>query len=70
MIMTCGIGRLIFDDDTELIHAQLVRDTLLGQILNPQPGTARIHSEQNCYDFIRNECGNILAAVKFIIQLR
>lgn len=70
MIMTCGIGRLIFDDDTELIHAQLVRDTLLGQILNPQPGTARIHSEQNCYDFIRNECGNVLAAVKFIIQLR
>lgn len=70
MLMTCRIGRLVFAEGTELSHARLVRDTLLGQVLNPQPGTARIHSEQNCYDFIKNECGNVLAAVKFIIQLR
>lgn len=70
MILTCRIGRLEFSEDTNIIYAKLIRDNLLGQILNPEPGTKKLRSVTNCYDYIRNECGNILAAIKFTIELR
>lgn len=70
MIFTCRIGRLTFSEGTDLVLAKRVRDNLLGQILNPEPGSVRIRTETNCYDYIRNECGNLLAAIKFEIELR
>lgn len=69
MMMSCAIGKFVFEEGTILSHAKLIRDSLMGQILSPEPGTPRIHSEQNCYDYVRNECGQQLAATRFVVAL-
>lgn len=70
MIHTCRIGRLTFSEGTDIVLEKRIKDNLLGQILNPEPGTKKLRTATNCYDYIRTECGNLLAAIKFEIQLK
>ena len=63
------LGIFSFDDDLSETLALLVASTVMGQYLNPKPGEPELHSEQSCYDFIRERCGNVLSAVGFELQI-
>ena len=63
------LGIFSFDDDLSETLALLVASTVMGQYLNPKPGEPELHSEQSCYDFIRERCGNVLGAVGFELQI-
>lgn len=69
LVFTSAIGRFTFADDTLLSHAQLVRDSVTGQMLNPQPGAPRINTEKDAYDFIRAMDSKIIAAIEFKFEL-
>lgn len=63
------LGVFTFDDDLSPTIAELVACTVMGQYFNPKPGEPDLHSEQSCYDFIRERCGNVLAAVGFDLRI-
>ena len=59
------LGIFSFDDDLSPTLMTLVASTVMGQYLNPKPGEPDLHSEQSCYDFIRERCGNVLSQIGF-----
>lgn len=64
------LGVFTFDDDLSPTLAELVACTVMGQYLNPKPGEPDLHSEQSCYDFIRERCGNVLSGIGFDLVIR
>lgn len=52
MRLTCKIGKIEFDDGMPLSKAKLVRDTLMGQVLNPTDGI-KIKNPRGALDFCR-----------------
>lgn len=69
LTFTSPIGNFTFDEDTLLIHAQLVRDTVVGQWLDPKQGTQRIKTVDEAYKFIRDHDSAIIAGVGFKLEL-
>ena len=63
------LGVFTFDDDTQESHIKLVACTAMGQYLNPKPGTRALSDEESIYEFILNDCGNVLALVGFDIVI-
>ena len=63
------LGIFSFDDDLSPTLAELIACTVMGQYLNPKPGEPSLHSEQSCYDFIRERCGNVLSGIGFELQI-
>ena len=69
LTFTSPIGNFTFDEDTLLVHAQLVRDTVVGQWLDPKQGTPRISTVNQAYAFIANHDSAVLANVGFKLEL-
>lgn len=46
MTLTCKIGKLEFSDDCALSTAKLIRDTVMGQMLNPPEGTPKLRRDE------------------------
>jgi hypothetical protein len=47
MTLTCKIGKLEFSDKCGLSKAKLIRDTVVGQILNPPEGSVKLRRDEN-----------------------
>lgn len=69
LVFTSAVGRFTFAEDTLLSHAQLVRDSVTGQMLHPQPNTPRINTENDAYEFVRAMDSKIIAAIEFKFEL-
>ena len=69
LTFTSPIGQFTFAPDTLLIHAQLVRDTVVGQWLDPKPNTPRLKKLDDVYQFIRNHDSAVLAKIQFTLVL-
>lgn len=52
MRLTCKIGKIEFDDEIELSKAKLIRDTVMGQVLNPTDGR-KVRTPRQALDFAR-----------------
>ena len=46
MTLTCKIGKLEFLDACPLSKAKLIRDTVMGQMLNPPAGSQRLKRDE------------------------
>lgn len=57
MTFTTKLGRFVFDERIPLSIAKLIRDTLVGQRLNPQADNTRLRSEQDYLDYARDKFG-------------
>lgn len=69
MILTSAIGKFTFDDKTVLSHAKLVRDTVVGQMLNPKQDCRRVKDDVDACELIL-DFGGVLAQVPFELELR
>jgi hypothetical protein len=53
MTLTSKVGKFIFADHCELSKAKLIRDTVMGQILNPPEGSQRLpRDEKAIFTFV------------------
>lgn len=53
MTLTCKIGKFEFSDDCVLSKAKLIRDTVMGQMLNPPEGSQRLkRDEAQIFQFV------------------
>ena len=46
MTLTCKIGKLEFSDECALSTAKLIRDTVMGQMLNPPEGSPKLKRDE------------------------
>lgn len=51
MTLTCKIGKFVFEENTPLSKAKLIRDTVMGHYLKPDPMRKPIRSEEDCMEF-------------------
>lgn len=66
---TCKIGTFYFPKETRLSLAKLTRDTVMGQILNPEPRTQQINTAEDAEQFMRNSASHVLAGVRFKLEM-
>lgn len=53
MTLTCKIGKFEFSDECALSTAKLIRDTVMGQILNPPEGSPKLpRDEGQIFQFV------------------
>ena len=64
IILECKVGRFLFDPNTPLSHTKLVRDTVMGQMLNPKPGDPRVFDEQSAREYVQS-CSGSFAMTPF-----
>jgi len=53
MILTCAIGKLEFDDNINISTAKLIRDAIMGSILNPRDGT-KLKTQEDCFRYAKD----------------
>ena len=70
MTLYSKLGAFIFESGTNMRHAKLVRDTVMGQVFNPKPGSKRLVTLNDCFEFMKNHESKVLAAIPFEIALR
>lgn len=59
------VGRFVFQRTVPLSHAKLIRDAVMGQILNPKSNEPRLRNSQDIYDYARDRLGHALARISF-----
>lgn len=59
------IGKFVFPKTVPLAHAKLIRDSVVGQILNPKSNEPRLRSSRDIYDYARDRLGHTLARISF-----
>lgn len=69
LIMTCKVGKFTFPDGTPLSLAKLVRDTVMGQMLNPKQRELPVHTEAEAYELIRRSESTTLRETVFGFEL-
>lgn len=69
MIFNSPIGKFEFHDDVLLSHAKLVRDTVVGQWLNPKPGAKRLKTLKDVHEFMASHSSNLLTKLEFDLSL-
>ena len=62
IVMDCKVGRFLFNPVTRLSHAKLVRDTVMGQMLNPVPGFKKVKTDQDARELIQSCTGTFSLA--------
>lgn len=67
--LTCKIGRFQFPSTTILSHAKLIRDAVMGQILNPNPQIKSIECEKDVHTYV-NRLDDVLNGVRFTVELK
>lgn len=63
--LVCPVGKFVFQRHVPLIHAKLIRDSVMGQILNPKSNEPRLRNSQDIYDYARDRLGHTLARISF-----
>lgn len=69
MVMTSAVGKFTFEDDVQLSHAKLVRDSVVGQMLAPKTRTMRVETEDEAYAFIRAYESDVISKIAFELEL-
>lgn len=59
------VGKFVFQRTVPLAHAKLIRDSVMGQILNPKSNEPRLRNSKDIYDFARDRLGHALARISF-----
>ncbi len=67
--LTSPIGKFIFGEDTSPSHAKLIRDTIVGQWLNPKIRTNHLHSVEDAMMFMRQHPSHTIANIWFDLIL-
>lgn len=68
MTLRCKIGDIVFDEAISLSMAKLIRDTVMGQMLNPKKGDLRkLRSEQDVKLFIHDSFPKYEHAVAAVV---
>lgn len=67
--MSSKVGTFFFEDGVPYSHARLIRDSVLGQILSPEPGMPKLKTEQDCKKFVRDHCPAVFSDAKFSVRL-
>lgn len=70
IVITRSVGVFKFERATPLAIAKQICDAIQGRILAPEHEHERIHNEQECYNFIMTQCGNVMNAIPFKVMLR
>lgn len=65
MRLSSPIGDFYFAFGTPLSLAKVVRDNVVGQVLNPKPGEMSLETTDDISAFVRGRCGNVVAEVEF-----
>lgn len=65
MRYSSAIGNFFFDKNVAPSKAKLIRDTVVGQFLNPKPGAPQITSKASAQEFIRDHPAQVLAVIPF-----
>lgn len=63
------VGHFVFDRHVVLSHAKLIRDAVMGQILNPKPNLPRLRNSQDIYSFAQEHLGRTLEGVSFTFHV-
>lgn len=66
--MTCKVGAFIFDKGIILSRAKLIRDAVMGQILNPK-SRVELRTDVDVYNYVRDALSNDLARIPFEVRL-
>lgn len=53
--LTSRIGSFVFDQGTPLNKAKRLRDEVMGQFFKPAPGLPRIKTDQDIYQFVKEQ---------------
>lgn len=59
------VGHFVFHRSVILSHAKLIRDAVMGQILNPKPNLPRLRNSEDIYSFVQEHLGRTLEGVSF-----
>lgn len=59
------IGKFVFHKSTRMAHAKLIRDSVMGQILNPKSNEPRLRNSRDIYDYARDRLGHVLSRISF-----
>jgi hypothetical protein len=59
------VGRFSFHKSVPMAHAKLIRDSVMGQILNPKSNEPRLRNSKDIYDYARDRLGHMLARISF-----
>ena len=59
------LGVFSFDDDVQPSHMKLIVSNVMGQYFNPKSGEPRLVDEEDCVNFIKERCGQVLSDVPF-----
>lgn len=63
--MTTKVGRFLFFSSDVLSHCKIVRDSVMGHILNPQNGLPRIKSSAEASAFVKQHVEGPASSVLF-----
>lgn len=69
IIMTCKVGKFTFDPGTPYALCKIVRDAVMGQLLQPKQRTMNVRDETDVYNFIRAYEGELVPRVQFQVEL-
>lgn len=67
--LTNKLGTFRFDDNVQLSHAKLIRDSITGQYFAPRRNTVRLTDEDSCYEFAAT-LGYVLGPIEFELEIR
>lgn len=69
LILSSRVGTFYFYPDARMSHAKLVRDAVMGQILNPDPEYRMIKVPADAYLFVKTLRGSI-KETPFVLSMR
>lgn len=70
LVLTSKLGTFVFDKNTILSKAKLIRDSITGQFFTPRPGEPRITTELSAQDYARNHLGQNICDIPFDLQIK
>lgn len=53
MTFICAVGKLTFNERVSLSGAKLIRDAIMGQVLNPRDGV-KLKTAVDCFQYAQN----------------
>lgn len=69
MIIKNKLGTFDFDDNTQISHAKLIANTVMGQYFTPKRGTPHLSDEESCYSFVRDACSVVICEIPFELEI-
>lgn len=69
LVMTSKLGTFIFDRNTVLSKAKLIRDAITGQYFCPKPNEPRITNEKSAHNYALHQLDKNLAEISFELRI-